>query len=231
MEIKFIRKYIEKITLNNMNIGQEDILIYGNLDAVDHLINMAIVKVYTEMLLLIDDITLTPNISANVELDRFAGNIIDIIDNHDGRDYFIGREDGSTIPIHQMGYNRFVVDWDNASQQVKELIDNNKPFEVTIFYSTYPEYNDTTDIPDILVSAIEHFVRWQVSVMQPKTSITTINVYKGIFDEEIARLKQSGTEIEYTPRSSNLLFNRHNSFSSVLYGNGHFDTSTIYNNK
>jgi len=229
MQIKYIRKYIETITLNNMNIGQNDIPIYGTLDAVDHLINMAIVKIYTKMLLLIGDVTVTPNTLATVELSMFTGNILDIIDNYDGRDYYHGRDDGSSIPIHQMGYNRFVIEWDKASKQIKDIIDNNKPFEITIFYSTHPEYKDTTDIPDVLVSAIEHFVRWQVSVMQPKTSMNTINIYKNIFDEEIETLKQSGVEIEYTPRSTNLLFKRHKSFS--MNGNTHYDTSTIYNSK
>jgi len=228
MQIKFIRKYIEKITLNNMNIGQEDIQIYGNLDAVDHLINMAIIKIYTEILLLIDDVSVKRTDNATVVLgNRFTGKIIDIIDNMDGRDYFVGREDGSTIPIHQMGYNKFVIDWDNISEYIKDKVGGN--LEVTFFYSVYPEYKDTTDIPDVLINAIEYFVRWQVSVMQPKTSISTIDRYKNMFEEEIYNLKQSGVEIEYVPRSHNLLFNKHKSFS--FGGNKHIDNSTIYNRK
>ena len=217
MKIQELQDYIQTIVVNNMNVGQ-------NSSAIEKIIKLGIIKIYTNILLKIEDITVTKSSPVVVLPERYTGRIIDIIDNYDGREYYIGREDASLIPIHQMGFNKFIVDFDNASKQLDNITN---PLEITFFYSVYPVIDSlNTVIPDILVNAISLFVRWQVSVMQPKTSIQTIREYKMLFDEEIINLKNDGIEIDYVPRSYRMLKDaRSFSFSDE---NTFHDINTIY---
>ena len=222
MKISELTRFIRTVHLNNMRIGevQEE-----SEESVNFLIRVAIIRIYTDLLLLIDNID-TNLIDDDEEItlpDNFTGTIVDISDNRDRRDYYLDR-DSSLVPIHRMGYNKLIVEHRRAKDEMGN--DITKDIIISIFFSIYPEDISCGDtcIPDIIVNAIALHVRWQVSTMQPKTSMNTIDTYKKLYDEEIMMLKNRDIEISYEPRSTNL-------FDDTKYSNLPDNDRYIHDNR